>query len=205
MKFNYFIFLAALFSFVSCTDSRLIKYNETKVFPIEVEMNESGRTVSGNIEATSLRKLFDIPSDGKVESFTISGLNLVLERLPASEADLIDYTIAFSNKGETCILTYKLGRDVSVLFGKKSFNISSELNKICVDELECNIYDLIGDRPSGCSVDNLKYFMKIEAKDFTGQPKKFVGKVTGQIQCQVVYSVCESFPKGLFSEYPECK
>ena len=205
MKFNFFIFLAALFSLTSCTDSRLIKYTESKVFPISAEMSESSKMITGYIESTKLKSLFDIPADGKVESFNITGLNLVLERLPSSEADLLDYNITFKNKEGFCLLANKKDRDVSVLFGKKSFNISSELNKYCVNELECNIDYLLSGEPYSCNPGILEYIMSISARDFAGQPKNFVGKVTGQLSLQVVYSVCESFPEGMFSDYPKCK
>ncbi len=205
MKTNILVLLGIVVWLTSCSDRRLIKYNETKIFPITAEISESNKYIGGILHTSDLKKLFDIPSDGDVEKLVINGMNLVVERQNSSEADLISYSLFVKKDNQLAFdtLLNRKNRDVSFI-GVKSFNVSSELDSKVLGSTKEHL-DFLVKLPSSNIIFDLTYGFLINATDFAGQPKKFVGKVTGQLSIQVVYSVCESFPKGLFSEYPKCQ
>ncbi|MBK9640955.1 MAG: hypothetical protein IPO72_06540 [Saprospiraceae bacterium] len=204
MKSFYYFLIVLVVGIFSCTDSRKMTYNESLSLPINSEFADFGFTVRGYFQSSKLTDALNIPSDARVEKFSIVGFSLLVEPQIGNEADWIRYALDF-NCGEP-VACRLLENQLRFVGGGEKFNLTSELNGKHLTRLRCQLEYMVSEGRLGqqCISGDIEYQFQLKTFDAFSNSKKFVGKVTGFLNVQVSYSVCEDFPKGLFSDFQKC-
>lgn len=205
-KIGFFSFIMFSFLVLSCTDSKKIKYNESRNIPFEHSFEGPEYYGWTALSESQVKSIFNIPADGKVENFSITGFNLVISPDILSPADYIDYKIGYSYTDDPGYFYYILEQEnVDARYNNDidiNKNLSNRLNGNHLKALSCVIGKMISAKKldAVCSRETLGQ-IKVEyrAKLKDGTSSIFKGTVTGYLGAQVEYSVCESLPEGIFS------
>jgi hypothetical protein len=203
--YGYFLGFICIIGFLSCTESIKMQYNESKSIPFSTDFDKPSSIIGGTFTKSGLLSLLNVPSDAKVNKFTINGFTITVSPSTGTEADFVEYAAAFkgNNDDHASILATN---NTHFLSTGEQFNITSELNSDSLSYLKCLLGNMIQesyDESCGNS-DIVKFSIIFNARDINGNPKNFKGRMTGTFNFQIAYTVCEEVPEKLFSEFDKC-
>jgi hypothetical protein len=201
-KTIYLLLFSTLIVMTSCKDYTKFTYTKTKSIPIDYQININGNfNEEKYINEYDLIKSFDLPEYSVIDKVVINGVTLNLEKLPETDASLLDLeaklivktqdenTINYNlvEKAEYSVLPIGLF-DLNKLLDSKGLQAIRDFLQKVVDPLST---------PGSTTA---RVVLKGNAHSLLGTPEKIKANLSIRINVTITFSRCEYVEFNIWGE-----